>query len=340
VAFDDGFVAIVRAEYGPESTPAILRSKDGANWNAAAPFPEGNAARAADLAGGVSVVVAVGTLDLRAAAVAPVLGLRIPDQRQAIRDLADVCQSEPPDGTGAAWWSTDGATWMSAEGDGFDLGPIRAVTSHAGGFVAVTGFNTGSVDLSASWTSADGRAWTPAGHAPSLRAGIMQDVAAHGSSIVAVGGSECLTQLPSAWWSADGLTWKVTELGNQGDARLVAVGPRGFLAAGWSGDDEAPEAAWLAADGRSWDAVTLPPDAGLVRDLVGLPDRYLLVTENGVVWSSRDGSAWTEVLSPTDGMVQRLAANATQVIAIGTIRTDDPEVNPGAVWTAPLSDLP
>ena len=248
---------------------------------------------------------------------------------------------EPTTEDAASWLSADGVHWSTGSVDKPKLAPMRAVTPFGSGLVAVSGFNNkGAGTRAASWTSTDGKDWARAPDAPELRTAGMFDVTSDNSAVVAVGTGDCQNEGPVAWHSTDGLAWKIVEVGAHGEGVLqqVASGPSGFLAVGWSGNDEAPGQAWRSEDGTSWGPVPSFPDTFLPRDVVGSSSGYLLVSEFGTVWSSSDGEIWAEEFAPSDGFVQRVAVGPSVAVAFGGIRDGDDSHM--AIWTAPANSLP
>ena len=328
VATPSGFLAIVNGDVGMGRSDAlVLTSENGSAWTLGGLLPARQGARLEDLALGEAGFVIVGSRPRRAGSLAR---------------LVDVCESEPIGDLGATWWSPDGAAWTwVGRGSAFDFGAVRAVSAVGDGFVAVGGENTGTgVGVSAAWVSADGRHWTRARNSDALRAGEMHDLATIGQTVVAIGGTDCLSHVPMAWTSRDGKAWTPTQLGPRGTVDLVASGPGGLLAIGWSGDDLAPGAAWRSADGTDWEPATLPVDVEEIHDIVGLDDRYLLVDGNGLVWSGSGGGDWVLVLRPETGMVDRVVVGHGIAVAIGTGWAAPDEPRPAAVWTLPLELLP
>ncbi|OGO58603.1 MAG: hypothetical protein A2V85_18285 [Chloroflexi bacterium RBG_16_72_14] len=327
VATPSGFLAVLNGDVGMGRPDVrVLTSVNGSAWTPGGLLPGRAGARLQDLALGAAGFVAVGSR---------------PRQAGTLARLVDTCESEPSGDGGATWWSPNGAEWtLRGRGSAFDFGPVLAVTAFGDGFVAVGGKNTGAgVGVSAAWVSPDGRRWTRA-RGNALRAGAMYDLATIGRTVVAVGRTECLSHVPMAWTSSDGRAWTATQLGPLGTLDVVASGPGGLLAAGWSGDDLAPGAAWRSSDGVGWEPATLPPDVEGVRDIVGLDDRYLLVDDNGLVWSGSGGGDWVLVLRPEAGSVDRVVIGHGIALAIGTGWAAPEEPRPAAVWTLPLDSLP
>jgi hypothetical protein len=328
---EDGFLAAIADGW---SGPAqVFESAEGSRWTAVLVDPAADA-WVNDIAAAGGRLVAVGGREERAGGVAR---------------LVDLCEREPPGANGAAWWSDDGVTWRPAGSRRLWRGfPVQRVVGHGTGFVAVGGWNTGDRGESMAWVSPDGRSWSRAADTRALAAGSMDDLAVLGGLLVAVGGSECRVEAPVAWRSSDGMDWDAAPIGRDGRATVVAGGPAGFLAAGWSAEGDAPvtdcsgdpcrpPAAWLSTDGLAWEPAALPDGTGGVRDLVGLPDGYLLVTDDGAIWSSRDGRSWSSAMVTTPGVPARVAVGHDVAVAMGRQWSDEGAI---LVWTALASALP
>jgi hypothetical protein len=198
-------------------------------------------------------------------------------------------------GGAAAWSSTDGRTWTRAprslqlEGPGGGTG-MFAVTSWRGGFVAA-GHRDDPAHGRASaavWRSPDGISWQRVADDAPFAGERILGLAATDSAIVAVGGTDISAGAPGlAWRSTDGYHW----------TRQATPG----LAAG------APQ------------AVTAR-DSGFVAVGVNANDT------GSAVWSSPDGSSWTEVSKQeafqANGAPLRMAAVAPTVaglVAVGWV---------------------
>jgi hypothetical protein len=161
-------------------------------------------------------------------------------------------------------------------------------------------------------------------------------VAAGGPGLVAIGlvfdGADANA---AAWTSTDGLDWTRTpEMGAVGTAAFaLATGPAGLVAVGDAGP--AP-AAWRSADGRTWQAASLPSvaekGAAQLLAVTGRPSGYLgggwLLGSDGrssaTIWTSPDGRAWaTEPALPggVAAQVHGLAADPSIAVAVGVSTT-------------------
>jgi hypothetical protein len=137
-------------------------------------------------------------------------------------------------------------------------------------------------------------------------------------------------------WSPDGLTWWDDPAGPL-DANLSTIVPVDdeLLLVGQSTGARA--GAWFSAEGRSWaEALGAPLD---LWSAVEWPGHGIVAAggsgPSGVVWSSPDGSVWTDVASPEPGAEKRyltgLAASPARVVAIG-----DVDGRAAAWWTTDL----
>jgi hypothetical protein len=133
-------------------------------------------------------------------------------------------------GTAAAWWSSDGRSWVRANvqrqnGLGTSLGQIFV---GAQGLVAV-GTASAESKTGTAWSSTDGRSWTPmaAGYAgapspapgePVLKSFSIQDDGTHLVATAMIG------QTMQWWSSTDGATWRPLVLA--GDTDTSPLGSR------------------------------------------------------------------------------------------------------------------
>lgn len=183
VAWGGGFLAAGAADpaWG-EHRAAFWASPDGLAWQRLPDPPAASGARVQGLAVGRHGLVAVGS------------------------------RGDPERGTGAAWVSADGRSWLPASGPDLGLGPLHAVTAGGPGFVAVGEAATG--DRAVAWTSTDGSAWTAAPDAAALHAfgdqrAVMLAVTAAAGRLLAVGWiSDLANGSAAAWVSTDGRAWR------------------------------------------------------------------------------------------------------------------------------------
>jgi hypothetical protein len=212
--------------------------------------------------------------------------------------------------------SADGMIWNQTGQDAaaFAGAHVAAVQAAAGpaGYVVVGDVTTSAGTFPAAWWSRDLRTWTRAGGSASGSAagdnpGEMAGVTAGPSGYVAVG-----TQgiSPAVWTSGDGRAWHMATLKVPAGAasaglRQVAVSGPHVIALGeerWSSGAESAFAEVSANGGRTWRPVPLPPPPGdaIATALTPMPGGFTAVGAYGtpghrsvVVWTSRDGSAWT-----------------------------------------------
>ena len=230
----------------------------------------------------------------------------------------------------AVWTSADGLTWSAvpdspalANADGSGNAEMNAVLRTGSRFVAVgIAWGGASGQHGAAWTSTDGVSWQRA--TLTDPGDSMRDVVVGGPGLVAVG-TGVAGPLPRAaiWTSPDGSIWtRVADgpLFENAMISAVVTGPGGLIAVG-SALEPATGAlrpmVWTSDDGLAWRAATIegepvpsgPPQAfegSMMRDVIGLADGWLAVgsdleirtdgaLENAVLWTSRDGAAWTRL---------------------------------------------
>ncbi|MGP4026902.1 hypothetical protein [Actinomadura sp. 3N407] len=216
--------------------------------------------------------------------------------------------------------SQDGTSWQKAA---FPAGPPPvAVATGPSGYVAV---GEGAV-----WRTADLKTWKRTG-----LDGAPSDVAATTVTYVAVGGRG---KAPAVWTSPDGVEWTAAEL-----PAGLATGPLTRVAAHGNvlvaiGADGAP---MVSADGgTTWGAHGLGGDFNATA-ITSTPDGFVLAavtsTQNAVVLTSEDGSAWRQLQVPGlsgvgDQRLTALTAMGTAVLATGT--TAGPRSEIPLLWNA------
>lgn len=274
-------------------TGMIWISTDGRTWDELA-VPEAEGGLLYDVASGPGGLVAVGT--------------------QAVGSI----------GQQRVLVSADGLAWTRLERTPMEM-PGTVVNDVAGGSIFVA---AGSVPESeqegwpAIWTSANGRDWVEA-YRSSERGWIYQTVrsdlgwAAVGAVWRPVGGGVNEMLLPVVWDSADGRTWNQHDLplpatANAGVSQaIVNTGPW-LVAVGWANyppfEPPGPVngfAAWLSADGGSWQPAPVTPD--MLEDIGGgllvyeSADRIFAIGSGcrcgtglpGRWWTTPDGLAWS-----------------------------------------------
>ena len=241
------------------------------------------------------------------------------------------------DGRGVlAWRSTDGQAWevIQSESPLFTDGYyVQQLVAHDGGLVArEIGFPLYS-SRAWSWTPED--SWVASdlggfedGASPVLLTGLAWD----GQRFVAVGGpfrgDYDAPPTGGVWLSLDGKRWETTEVPTMSTAQLdslVALRGGGFLAIG---QQDGVPVAWGSADGRTWEARSLPEDAGLAATQVFQAGDALLALGFGddrtAAWISVDGLSWgaPAALPPLDA-TRVVAGSADHVVIIGRERTQD-----------------
>jgi hypothetical protein len=172
------------------------------------------------------------------------------------------------------WWSPDLARWTRAHDVNLATGSsqVLAVAADARGFVSAGSHN----GLPAVWTTTDGPAWrtimppVPAG----ATAGVLQQIAITGHRVAALGQVTMAggVTVPLAELSADGgATWRQVPFSAPGpDTAFTALtaGPRGFTATGQSGaPGQQQVAVWTSADGTRWTQVPAPAGVSAIMAL-------------------------------------------------------------------------
>lgn len=186
----------------------------------------------------------------------------------------------------------------------------------------------------------------PVGQAFSA-ADVIAGVTSVGGGLVAVGSYEDeVTFLAGAmaWLSVDGLRWqRATAVGRNRDAVIEGVtgGPAGLVAVGWrEGPDATQPAVWVSVDGLDWRHVD---DPNLVRGQMSAVAAnsvgYVALgfdpdTDEGLVWTSRDGRAWSEALVVPEFEIQPsindIVALGEGFVAFGSTAHDER----AALWTS------
>jgi hypothetical protein len=265
----------------------------------------------------------------------------------------------------ALWASTDGgATWARAPLSGSSsltraaTGQLAGVAHGAAGWLAVGTTLAGRGGLLVA-SSRDARGWTVTGGIARNAAAAAVAAGPAGYVIVghqSAGGSGAAV---AAAWYAPGLTgWRPAAVSQQGQSRAsggqmmnaVTATGHGFVAAGATGTHPA---AWLSADGRTWQQAQVPAPAGAVRaalDYVAANGDNVVAagTEFSAAGASRPfaevsadaGTTWTQVQLPVPGIgpgtgttVTAMTAAGGGFTAVGTYVTQaGPEV---VVWTLP-----
>ena len=293
VAPDGTFVAIV-SRIG--ESPVALRSADGTTWTAAGPFPGSSDMWVNAITRRGDMLIAVGTGGHAAA--------------------------------GAAWTSSDGATWQRvADQPAFAQAALDRVAAGPAGVVAVDRFDGRLL------VSADGATWSPVslGAAGAVK---VNDVAATDTGFVAVGS---VGSAAAVWTSSDLQHWARAPFpdGSDASAQLVAVAAQGQRLVALGAVPAPGEAAndpwtglgvWISTDGgASWtlSGTTLRGDAPVLypSSMPGLSalSGGFVAFGNALpgalaVWTSSDGTSWRQAT------VQAASAAAGRTLAISGAR--------------------
>jgi hypothetical protein len=278
----------------------------------------------------------------------------------------------------AVWRSTDGRTWSLVTGQSDLGGPgeqqINGINPVKGGGFIVVGSDTSSGSADAAvWLSPDGTQWSkvssPALGGPGKQS--MNRVASTGTPVGTLGvgsttNSEDGTQDGAIWKSPDGgHSWQllpVEQFGGPGDQDIKRVAvlksgiTTGFVAVGTStlnGDSDA--AVWTSSDGIDWTRAPDPNDElggsgnqGMA-DVQSFGDELIAAGfdtskngRDGAIWTSSNGTDWTEVNSAQlggrgDQVIIRLVATkevegiaVPPLIAAGTT-TENGDLD-AAIW--------
>ena len=230
-----------------------------------------------------------------------------------------------------AWmtWTSDdaGATWTERRG-GPSPHALRAIVPAGDGLVAAGSDYAGTTPFD-SWiaVSEDGLTWerTPATFPDSE----IHSLAVREDRIVAVGNSYVDGDFDArAWYSDDGgEAWTLVEIPDGGAPETlyeVVATDDGFVAIGdgVSGEGDSGAAAWVSADGASWERVAVadaadgralaPVEGGLVAvgNIVGQD------VGPGLSWTSVEGRTWESGPDLNDGSVVLIAADGDGSVVV------------------------
>jgi hypothetical protein len=156
------------------------------------------------------------------------------------------------------------------------------------------------------WRSVDGRGWARSDGPPDV---VLGPSAVAEGPLVSVANAS-LAELSDAhadpWQSDDGTSWRAGS--SIADATIdgIAAGPSGFSAVGRvaSGFHDLRASAWTSADGASWSVTEQDDRSSLLSGLVRWRGTFVAFgytleqPRTGLIWTSRDGTAWT----PLDGL--------------------------------------
>lgn len=203
--------------------------------------------------------------------------------------------------------SADGIRWEVVS-EGGVLGPGRVAdlaVDLAGATAVAVGYHetvteAGLLDSGSAlaWRTSDGRSWERAPDQESLRftgpGGLyLQSVTASADGWLGVGRADDAGEAAGVWQSDDGMSWtRLTsappDLGEYGTIDHVAWTDPGFVATGTiAGAGGSVIAAWVSADGTTWESVNRQAalEDGVSRDLLG--DGNLIVAP-GIRSSGQD----------------------------------------------------
>jgi Kelch motif protein len=235
---------------------------------------------------------------------------------------------------------------------------LMGLASTSRGLVAVGSDQRGGVV----WISADGEDWQVDDDSVTFDRVQLNGVAGNENLTLAVGcqlgTSHCAAPLAFVRGPSDKDAWERVPGNPFGDARLSSVVATSELVL-VIGKSAAGRRAWLSADGRSWEAVTLPASGRRAFRITAAADQLVVVGQRfegsagginpgpAVVWRSADGHTWTESTLNANGMVRGLAAKGSLLIAGGATfhaggvaRAAVWASTDGATWTdIPLRDL-
>lgn len=225
---------------------------------------------------------------------------------------------------------------------------VHAITAGGPGLVAV-GATDAEDDLADIWTSSDGRTWSRV-PGEELGPGLIEDVTTGGPGLVAVGGGPLLQA--AVWTSLDGLTWSRAPddpVFKDAHIKAVSTGGPGLVAVGWH------HRAWFSSDGLTWKLASVPPvppdvypgDDGdkpqiYLTDVAAAGDRLVAVgwammndnSEVAVVWTSADGTTWTDVPIDPDVLPRGSRFSSLTGGPDGFIASGEDALGGPAMWTS------
>ena len=276
-------------------------------------------------------------------------------------------------GKAVVWTSPDGEAWRRAADlpgsrDARITGVARLGDEHVAVGDAEIASGNDFVHEFRTWTSPDGLAWTSVSPVTSIPwDGYVEGVTASNGALVAWGYARVGNAFPPVTLrSIDGRRWEVGGVkpgvdGYMREGILEATGAVGRLVAvghgleGEAGSSPPPAAAWTSVDGLKWAPAALEaePATGWLLHVVWNESEYVALGLSGVdsvVWSSGDGTTWTQSKSAPDAgrdgeaegctggrcpntVANDLAAGPAGLVAVGqtTTPTDD---RSAVVWIA------
>lgn len=177
------------------------------------------------------------------------------------------------------------------------------VSAHDGkGGLAVKSYTLNVADPLVNWTR----------NATALTTARLYDVTYGAGKFVAVG------DFGTIFTSPTGGTWtRATAAPNTHNYRGVAFGSNRFVAVGLGATTAVPRAAGaFSTDGVTWTAATVPAGAGQLSAVSYGAGRFVAVGETGRIYTSPDGTAWSETASPVTTLLRAVAfANGLFVAA-------------------------
>jgi hypothetical protein len=251
---------------------------------------------------------------------------------------------------GAVWTSTDGKTWTRVKSDPSVFPPKEYPFSAAAtdDMIVIVGTkDDGAGGSPVAWSSTDAKTWKriELGLGPGAT-GILDSVSTGPKGFSAVLSQSQGTGLPSKnllVTSSDGASWSVetnpiaakdpgASINNvvQTDSGYVAVGSYTKPGAGSATD----AAVWTSSDGKAWTRSTskslVTPRYESINDateggpgLIAVGTRDNGKAEQPTVWTSTDGTDWTDVSQGKEftgqggGGVNKVLATDTGIIAVG-----------------------
>jgi hypothetical protein len=217
-------------------------------------------------------------------------------------------------------------------------GRVVSLAASPHGLLAVVGEDeVGGNDVARLAVSTDGRTWTlvPEGRHP-----LLSNPRSFGyPSVVGTDRGFLMVQLDEVWMSENGDDWRrlassATDPDLGGGPDAATVGGPGLVAVGG-------EKAWYSVDGSDWSLAAVP---ALPEGILGQPERYVGmagVTAAGndlvawgiasvrladnsdehlvvpLLWASRDGRTWTDVVDPLMSSVNAVAGGPYGFVAAG-----------------------
>lgn len=238
----------------------------------------------------------------------------------------------------AMWTSTDGLTWSRT-----DTSPLSDGQQWLLGQVAHGASWAGPVDV----TTFAGQPFAGAGAGEATVAASPGDVSVY---VPATG--------PIAVWRSSGVgPWAQvgSVTGSDGGRfKLVASGPRGWVAFGCSGEC-LDETAWTSSDGVAWTPAAKPPSGSPI-SAVGIPEGFVatgsttsgggcVVVQTDVIgetWTSGDGSTWQSMAKSglaKGSAVAGLIPGGSSLIGVG-VGLRRPDGTAPVTWTATIAPPP